>query len=91
MAKKKMVLCLVLVLISCALLAANLPTKSADKPKVVLGIFDSRAVAMAHFGKFIKDGGLEKLYADHNKAKAAGNTKKAEELEECLIPRFVSW
>ena len=61
-------------------LAKQLPPKNNDKIKVRVGIYDSRAVAMAHFGKFIKDGGLEKLYDDHDKAKAAGDTKKAEEL-----------
>jgi len=73
-------MCVVLGLMCCVLLAGNEPKKPSDKPKVVIGTFDSRAVAMAHFGKFIKDGGLEKLYSDHNKAKAAGNTKRAEEL-----------
>ena len=83
MVKGRIVLCLVclvLGLMCCALLAGNELTKSSDKPKVVVGTFDSRAVAMAHFGKFINDGGLEKIYDDHNKAKAAGDTQKAEEL-----------
>ncbi len=83
MVKRRIVLCLACLLLSlmcCVLLAGNEPTKSSDKPKVVVGTFDSRAVAMAHFGRFIKDGGLEKLYHDHDKAKAAGDIKKAEEL-----------
>jgi len=72
--------CLVLGLTCCVLFAGDEPTKSSDNPKVVVGTFDSRAVATAHFGKFINDGGLEKLYSEHNKAKAAGDTKRAEEL-----------
>jgi len=83
MAKKRIMLglvCVVLGLMCCVLLAENESTNTCDTPKVVVGTFDSRAVAMAHFGKFINDGGLEKLYSDHDKAKAAGDTKKAEEL-----------
>jgi len=83
MVKRRIVfglVCLVLSLMCCVLLAGNKPVKTSDKPKVVVGTFDSRAVAMAHFGKFINDGGLEKLYHNHDKAKAAGNIKKAEEL-----------
>ena len=60
---------------------ANESEKKADKAKVSVGVFDSRAVACAHFGKFIKDGGLKKLYNEHDKAKSAGDTKRAEQLE----------
>ena len=83
MAKRRIMLglvCVALGLVCCVLLAENQSTNTNDKSKVVVGAFDSCAVAMAHFGKFINDGGLEKLYSDHNKAKAAGDTKRAEEL-----------
>jgi len=84
MGKKRMMLCLVCVVTGWAgwsLAAVDQPAKMIEKTKVCVGVFDSRAVAMAHFGKFIKDGGLEKLYGEHDKAKAGGDTKKAEELE----------
>ena len=84
MAKKTIIsslVCAVTCLAVWSLAVADTTVKKTENTKVCVGIFDSRAVAMAHFGKFIKDGGLEKLYNEHNKAKAAGDTKQAEELE----------
>ena len=75
------VVCLIGILGVCVLFAGEQPVKGDGKAEVVVGTFDSRAVAMAHFGKFIRDGGLQKLYDEHAKAKAAGDTKKVEELE----------
>ena len=63
-----------------ALAVADEPTKTGATTRLRVGVFDSRAVACAHFGRFIRDGGLERLYKEHNKAKAAGNTQRAEEL-----------
>ena len=73
--------CLAGLLGVCVLFAGEEPVKDDGKVGLVVGTFDSRAVAMAHFGKFIRDGGLQKLYDEHAKAKAAGDTKKVEELE----------
>ena len=67
---------------SVALLAS--PVKP-EKTRLQVGVFDSRAVAAAHFGKFIKEGGLEKLYKEHGEAEAKGDTKRAEELEAKAI------
>ncbi len=74
--------------LACTVMACSNLVFSAEKPpvkkvrptKVCMGTFDSRAIAMAHFGKMIKEGRLEKLYADHAKAKAAGDEKLAKEL-----------
>ena len=60
--------------------AAAEPAKKPPKPTARVGTFDSRAIALADFGKTIQDGWLEKLYAEHDKAKAAGDKKRAEKL-----------
>jgi len=57
------------------------PANKRDVSKVRVGTYDSRAVAMAHFGKMIKDGWLKNLYRSHAEAKAAGDEKLAKELE----------
>ena len=65
----------------CVCAAGERPAKTSPAPKVRVGTFDSRAIAMAHFGKMIKDGWLRRLYAEHEKAKAAGNEKLVKQLE----------
>jgi hypothetical protein len=57
------------------------PAEQPAKPKLRVGTFDSRAIALAYFGKMVQDGWLEKLYARHAEAKEAGNKKLAAELE----------
>jgi len=49
--------------------------------KVVVGIFDSRAVAMAYFGSEGFNRQLKELRAEHEKAKAAGDEKRVKELD----------
>jgi len=55
------------------------PTYKATA-KVSVGVFDSRAIAMAYFGQMIRDGWLENLYAEHRKATASGDDKLAAKL-----------
>ena len=65
----------------CGFALAAEPAEKPQVPKIRVGTYDSRAVAMAHFGKMIKDGWLESLYRSHAEAKAAGNDKLVKELE----------
>jgi len=53
------------------------PAEQPAKPKLRVGTFDSRAIALAHFGKMVQDGWLEKLYAQHAEAKEVGDKKLA--------------
>ena len=55
---------------------------SINNEKIRIGTFDSRAVAIANFGKVIADGKIEKLYSDAEKAKKAGDTELYEQLSE---------
>ena len=88
MKKTKITITLICVVAALALFAwakTKPQQESGNLPKITVGIFDSRAVACAHFWKFINEGGLEKLYKEHGKAEAKGDTKRAEELEAKAI------
>ncbi len=50
-------------------------------PKVRVGTFDSRALAMAFFGSEAFNRQLNDLRAEHEKAKAAGDAKRVKELD----------
>ena len=50
-------------------------------PKVRVGTFDSRALAMAYFGSEAFNRQLNDLRAEHKKAKAAGDEKRVKELD----------
>jgi hypothetical protein len=47
---------------------------------IQLGVYDSRAVAIAHFGRVIQEGRLEQLYQAHGEAEKEGDVVRAEEL-----------
>ena len=64
-----------------AFAAADQPAEKSQTPNIRVGTFDSRAVALAHFGNMIKEGWLKNLYAEHAKAKEAGDQKLVKELE----------
>ena len=62
----------------------NRPPQSQEKtsvPKVRVGTFDSRALAMAYFGSEAFNRQLNDLRAEHEKAKAAGDAKRVKELD----------
>ncbi len=84
MEKKKITICLMCVVAGLSYMvfsAAEQPAKNTDKTEVRVGVFDSRALAVAHFGKIVRDGVLEELYAEHDKAKADGDEQRMKELE----------
>jgi Skp family chaperone for outer membrane proteins len=81
----KTIVALVLVFGSCLIytsLRAEDPNPKPEKAKLRVGTFDSRAIviAYAHSAEFNQS--LKKLMAEHDKAKADGDDKKAKELEE---------
>jgi Skp family chaperone for outer membrane proteins len=81
----KTIVALVLVCGSCliyTLVRADDPGAKTEKAKLRVGTFDSRAIviAYAHSAEFTQS--LKKLMEEHDKAKAAGDEKKAKELEE---------
>ena len=81
----KTIVALVLVIGSCLIyttLRAEDPNTKTVKAKLRVGTFDSRAIviAYAHSTEFTQS--IKKLKEEHDKAKAAGDEKKAKELEE---------
>ncbi|MHC4623144.1 MAG: hypothetical protein ACYS4W_04510 [Planctomycetota bacterium] len=84
MVKKGTTICLAGVFLGLAgyvLFAADKPAKTSGRKKVVVGTFDSRAIAVAQFGKMLKEGYLEKLRAELKEAEAAGDTHRVKELK----------
>ena len=82
MAKRKFISglsCVVAVLAVWSLAVADTTVKKTEKTKVRVGIFDSRAVAVAYAHSDWNEVGAK--MAEMEKAKAAGDTKKIEELE----------
>lgn len=80
MAKKKIMLVLVSVVAGLAVWALAAETQP-EKTKVRIGTFDSRAVAIAYAHSDWNSERLKSKMAEMEKAKAAGDTKKIEELE----------
>ena len=75
---------LVLVFASCAIYAcvrAEDPAAKTKPAKLRVGTFDSRAIAIAYVNTDDFKQALKKLKDEHKKAKAAGDEKKAKELE----------
>jgi len=62
-------------------LACTAAATSGDAPRVVLGTFDSRAVAIAYAGSEAFRTYLSGLYEELAQAKAAGNDARVAELE----------
>ena len=58
------------------------PVKEADQSKLRVGIFDSRAVAAAWYRSKAHMKLVSEAKAEYKKAKAAGDTKRAAELEK---------
>ena len=58
------------------------PVKEADQSKLRVGIFDSRAVAAAWYRSKAHMKLVSEMKAEHKKAEAAGDTKRAAELEK---------
>lgn len=63
------------------LTAADNASGGAEKPKVRVGTFDSRAVAVAYAGSPGFDAKLKQMREQYQKAKAAGNQDKVKQLE----------
>ena len=64
-----------------ATVAAEQPQQKTSAAMVRVGTFDSRVVAGAYYGSQAFDRQLKKLMAEHEKAKAAGDSKRVKELE----------
>ncbi len=60
---------------------AEHPEEKTSGARVRVGTFDSRAVAGAYYGSNAFRDLLKGLTAEHEKAKAAGDKKRAKELE----------
>lgn len=72
--------CLMAVMIIWTSAVSATDSSKNERSKICVGVFDSRAVACAHFGKFIEEGGLEKIYSEHAKAEKQGNAERAKQL-----------
>jgi len=57
------------------------PGNHEEKTRLRVGTFDSRAVAIAYASSDIHRRAMAPMMEEHKKAKAAGDTKKAKELE----------
>lgn len=76
---KKIIVCAALVLIAFACVFAASAQKTTKPVRV--GVFDSRAVAVAFAASLYNKKELNGKIAERDTAKAAGDTKKADELE----------
>jgi hypothetical protein len=72
-----------LLLVTAVTLTAAAPTDNpeANPVKQRIGVYDSRAVAVAFAGSEAQNKWMEPLIAQHEKAKAAGDTKRVKEIE----------
>ena len=78
---KKIIICICLTVIAVVLFQAC-GTAAQDKKLVRVGVFDSRAVAVAFAGSIFNKQALDEKIAELNKAKAAGDANKTAELEK---------
>ncbi len=83
--KRTMILLAVLAAVgSLAILSragAEGPGEKAEKPKLRVGTFDSRAVAVAYAASEQHNRQIKRLMDEHKQAKAAGNTERVKQLE----------
>jgi hypothetical protein len=81
---KRLTTCLIAMVIAGPLMLAIAaePAKEAGKSKVRVGIFDSRAVAGAWYRSKAHMKHVNEMKAEHCKAEAVGDTKRAAELEK---------
>jgi hypothetical protein len=63
------------------LTAADSAAGGAEKPRIRVGTFDSRAVAVAYAGSDRMDRQLKQMREQYEQAKAAGNQEKIKQLE----------
>ena len=86
MVKGKITICLIAVLLACVVVAVEEKqgTKRLSEKNICIrvGIFDSRAVAVAYCNSEISHQKLNQMREEGNKAKAAGNMEKYRELEQ---------
>lgn len=85
MIRQRIILCFVCAVAGSAIwafAAADQPAKKCSKARTRIGTFDSRAVAVAYAHSDWNDKKLKAKMAEMKKAKAAGDTKKIEELEK---------
>ena len=64
-----------------AALLPGAPAEKAEKAKLRVGTFDSRALPMAFAASEIFDRQIQRLKEEHKKAKAAGDEEKVKKLE----------
>ncbi|MGW8256241.1 MAG: hypothetical protein ACWGMZ_02025 [Thermoguttaceae bacterium] len=81
----KTILALVLAIaanyVVCSMLRAEDNALIAQKKRLKVGVFDSRAIAVAYCGSVEHEAKLKKMMDEYKKAKAQGNAKKVAELE----------
>ncbi len=83
MKRRNVVICVVCVVVlsGCVLFAAGKPIKKTAGDGLVVGVFDSRAVAVAYARGPMNEKMLQEKMAEHKKAKEAGDTEKVKELQ----------
>jgi len=69
------------VLLTASALRAEEPATVPVKARERIGVYDSRAIAVAYAGSAAHEKTMSALMAEHAKAKAAGDTKRLDELE----------
>lgn len=62
--------------------SAHMPLLSPEDKKVRVGVFDSRAIAVAYYRSSDFNTIMQQLHAEHKKAKASGDDKLAKEYEK---------
>lgn len=72
---------IIVAVVTLSLAADNQPAPKNDKIQIRVGTFDSRAVAVAYANSDFNSQRLKSKMSEMKKAKAAGDTKKIEELE----------
>ena len=82
MEKKKIILSLICAVVLLTNIGCNCQSSKSVKEKVGVGVYDSRAVAIAYVHSDILKKEMEIKMAEMKKAKAEGDTKKIKELEK---------
>ena len=81
---KRLTICLMTMVIAGPFMLATAaePANEADRSQLRVGVFDSRAVACAWYRSKAHMKQVNEMKAEHQKAKANGDTKRAAELEK---------
>ncbi len=70
------------IILATNIVAADVPTNAQKPPqKPRIGVYDSRAVAVAFAGSAAHKRSMQPLYEEHRKATAAGDKKRVKQLE----------